>query len=158
MTDAAAAAAAASADADNIPPGYELLRNQKGFSAHAGAMYVRKPRDGHTLAFGFRAKAQHLNQGGVVHGGMMVTFLDHALGVLAHGAAGRKPSSTITLDCSFLAPGRLGDWIECTAEIGRVTSSLVFIEGKLTANGRIIMQAKGIWKILDRWLGEPLKS
>lgn len=153
MTEAALAKDSLPQD-DDVPPGYELLRNQRGFSAHAGAMYVRKPKDGHSLAFGFRARQHHLNQGGVVHGGMMVTFLDHSLGVLAHGAAGRKPCSTITLDCSFVAPGKLGDWIECTAEIGRVTSSLVFMEGKLTANGRTIMQAKGIWKILDRWLGE----
>ena len=47
MTDAGVAAS-------EIPPGYEILRNQRGFSAHVGAMYVRKPLNGHTLAFGFR--------------------------------------------------------------------------------------------------------
>ena len=150
MTDAGVAAS-------EIPPGYEILRNQRGFSAHVGAMYVRKPLNGHTLAFGFRVEPHHLNQGGVVHGGMLVTFIDHALGAYVHTAAGRKPCSTISLDCNFVAPGREGDWIECTGEIGRVTSSLVFMEGKLTANGRVLMQAKGIWKVLDRWLGEPPK-
>jgi len=139
---------------DDIPPGYEVLRNQRGFSQHVGAMYVRKPKDGHSLAFGFRVAPHHLNQGGVVHGGMLVTFIDHALGAVVHTAAGRKPCSTISLDCSFVSPGRLGDWIECTAEVGRVTSSLVFMEGKLTASSRTVMQAKGIWKVLDRWLGE----
>ncbi len=146
-------AAVTTAD-DNIPPGYEILRNPTGFSAHAGARYVRKPKDGHSLAFGFRVAEHHLNQGGVVHGGMLVTFIDHALGAYVHTAAGRKPCSTISLDCSFVSPGKLGDWIECTGEIGRVTSSLVFMEGKLAVNGRIILQAKGIWKILDKWLGE----
>jgi len=143
---------------DNIPPGYEILRNQKGFSAHAGNMYVRKPKDGHTLAFGFRVAPHHLNQGGVVHGGMLVTFIDHAMGAYVHTAAGRKPCSTISLDCNFVSPGKVGDWIECTGEIGRVTSSLVFMEGKLTANGRVVLQAKGIWKILDKWLGEKRQA
>jgi acyl-coenzyme A thioesterase PaaI-like protein len=142
------------ADAGDIPPGYELLRNQRGFAEHVGAMYLRKPTDGHTLAFGFRVASHHLNQGGVAHGGMLVTFIDHALGALVHTAAGRKPCSTISLDCNFVSPGKLGDWIECTAEIGRVTSSLVFVEGKLMAGSRTVLQAKGIWKVLDRWLGE----
>jgi len=149
MTDAAAPL-----HPDDLPPGYELLRNQKGFSAHAGPMYLRKPRNGHTLAFAFRVAPHHLNQGGVVHGGMLVTFIDHALGAFVHFAAGNKPCSTISLDCNFVSPGRVGDWVECTAEVGRVTSSLVFMEGKLCVGSRVVLQAKGIWKILDRWLGE----
>ncbi|MDF3075568.1 MAG: hypothetical protein K0S54_3235 [Alphaproteobacteria bacterium] len=60
--------------AAEIPPGYEILRNDMGFSEHIGPFYVRKPKDGYTLAFGFRALAHHANRGGVVHGGMLVSF------------------------------------------------------------------------------------
>lgn len=137
-----------------IPPGYEILRNDMGFSQHVGPFYVRKPKDGFTLAFGFRAQAHHANRGGVVHGGMLVSFMDHALGAICFAAAGRRPCSTISLDCNFVSPARPGDWVECTGEIGRVTSSVVFVDGRLRVNERVVMQAKGIWKVLDKWLGE----
>jgi len=137
-----------------IPPGYEILRNDMGFSQHIGPFYVRKPKDGHTLAFGFRAQTHHANRGGVVHGGMLVSFMDHGLGAICFAAAGRRPCSTISLDCNFVSPGRPGDWIECTGEIGRATKSLVFIDGRLRVGERVVMQGKGIWKVLDKWLGE----
>lgn len=140
--------------AADIPPGYEILRKQTGFSELVGPFYVRKPRDGHTFSFAFRVLPQHLNQGGVVHGGMLVSFVDNALGAMVFKATGNKPCSTISLDCNFVAPGRLGDWIECAGEVGRVTSTLVFLDGRVMAGERVLMQAKGIWKILDKWLGE----
>lgn len=138
----------------DIPPGYEVFRNQTGFSQHVGPFYVRKPLNGHTLAFGFRVLPQHINQGGVVHGGMLVTFIDHALGAMVFTGAGRRPCSTISLDCNFVSPGRLGDWIECTGEVVRATSSVMFMEGRLRVGDRTLLQAKGIWKVLDKWLGE----
>jgi uncharacterized protein (TIGR00369 family) len=144
-------------DTPELPPGYEILRNDMGFSEHIGPFYVRKPLNGHTLAFGFRVAPKHVNRGGVVHGGMLVSFIDHALGAMVFTAAGRKPCSTISLDCNFVSPARPGDWVECTGEIGRVTLSIVFIDGKLRVGDRVVMQAKGIWKVLDKWLGEKTK-
>ncbi|MGE0153242.1 MAG: PaaI family thioesterase [Reyranellaceae bacterium] len=134
----------------DLPPGYELLRNEMGFSAHVGPFYVRKPRDGHRLAFAFRALPHHANRGGVVHGGMLVSFADHVLGAMCFKAAGNKPCSTITLDCSFVSPGRPGDWIECTGDIARMTRSVIFIDGRLFVGERVVLQAKGIWKLLDK--------
>lgn len=134
----------------DLPPGYEILRDETGFSAHIGPFYVRKPRDGHTLAFAFRALPHHANRGGVVHGGMLVSLMDHALGSLCFMAAGRKACSTITLDCNFVSAGRPGDWIECTGAIARTTRSVIFVEGRLHVGERVVMQAKGIWKLLDK--------
>ena len=133
-----------------LPPGYELIRGANGFMALTGPVYVRKPRDGQTLAWGFRAEPQHLNPAGIVHGGMLVTFADQMLGALAFYAAGRKASSTIDLACSFVAPGRLGDWIECTGEVVRSTASVVFLHGRVFVGQRTLVDVKGIWKVLVR--------
>lgn len=147
------AGAAVGADAaDDIPPHYELLRDDSGFGQLIGPLYLRKPRDGRTLAWGFRAAGKHLNRGGVVHGGMLLTFADQCFGALAYMAAGKKPSSTIDLSASFVAPGRPGDWIECAGTVSRTTRELVFVSGRITADGRTLADLKGIWKLLDRWL------
>ena len=142
-------------DATDIPPGYEILRNDMGFSEHIGPFYVRKPLNGHTLAFGFRVGPQHINRGGVVHGGMLVSFADQCLGAVVFFAAGRTPCSTIDLASSFAAPGRLGDWIECTGAATRVTRDLVFMTGRVYVGERTLVDVKGIWKILPKWQGAP---
>jgi uncharacterized protein (TIGR00369 family) len=136
-----------------LPPGYEPMWREEGFVALTGPLYVRKPKNGHTLAWAFRAGPQHLNPGGVVHGGMLVTFADHALGAMVFFAAGKKPCSTIDLACSFVAPGRPGDWIECTSEVVRSTASLIFMHGRVFVGARTLLDVKGIWKIQERWLG-----
>ncbi len=87
--------------AAEIPPHFELLRDESGFGRLVGPLYIRKPGEGRTFAWGFRAADKHLNPGGVVHGGMLVTFADQCFGALAWFAAGRKPCTTIDLSASF---------------------------------------------------------
>jgi uncharacterized protein (TIGR00369 family) len=140
-----------------IPPHFELLRDDSGFGRLIGPLYVRKPRDGRTYAWGFRAADKHLNPGGVVHGGMLVSFADQCLGALVYFAAGKKPCSTIDLATSFVAPGRPGDWVECTGSVTRTTRDLVFVTGRVHVGAHTLVDLKGIWKILDRWLGAEKK-
>jgi uncharacterized protein (TIGR00369 family) len=142
----------------DIPPHFELLRDDSGFGRLIGPLYVRKPLDGRSFAWGFRAADKHLNPGGVVHGGMLVTFADQCFGALAYFASGRKPCSTIDLSASFVAPGRPGDWIECTGAVSRTTRELVFVTGRIATSERTLVDLKGIWKRLDRWLGSETRT
>ncbi|MEO1189218.1 MAG: PaaI family thioesterase, partial [Pseudomonadota bacterium] len=49
----------------------------------AGPFYMRQDEDGGMVA-AFRAERKHMNAGGVVHGGALMTFADFALFALAH--------------------------------------------------------------------------
>src|SRR3712207_8296997 len=48
--------------------------------------------------YGFVAEARHINLGGVVHGGMLMSFADDVLGMTVWEAAGRKPCTTVQLN------------------------------------------------------------
>jgi len=132
----------------DIPEHFELLRGNVGFGALIGPLYLRKPREGRIFAWGFRAGEKHLNPAGIVHGGMLVSFADTCLGALAFFAGNRLPSSTVDLATSFVAPGRSGDWIECTGAVTRTTRDLVFLTGRVYVADRTLVDLKGIWKIL----------
>ena len=84
----------------------------------------------------FLAEERHTNPAGIVHGGMLTTLLDHALSVIAWEANERKPCITVALDVQFLAPARPGDFVVAAGRIVRQTSSLVFMQGSLTVDGR----------------------
>ena len=66
------------------------------------------------------------------------------------GYHGKKPCSTISLNCNFVSPGLQDDIVECDAKVTRTTKSLVFIEGNLISQDKIILSASGIWKILNQ--------
>jgi uncharacterized protein (TIGR00369 family) len=105
-------------------------------------------REGDRLAFGFHGH-EHLNNGrGVIHGGMLATYIDHALGRTVREAAGGVAVATIQLDLHYLAPGLPGRFIEARGEVTRLTRSVVFIRGALTQGGKPILTASGVWKIL----------
>ncbi len=60
---------------------------------------------------------KHLNKRGVVHGGMLMSFMDHLLGRTIHHAIGGATTATIQLDNQFLSGVREGVWMQ-----GRATS------------------------------------
>ena len=150
----------ATATSMDVPPHFELLRDDMGFGDLIGPMYIRKQREGRTFAWGFRVADKHMNRGGVVHGGMLVAFADQCLGALVYYAGGRKPCSTIDLATSFVAPGKLGDWIEGTGEVVRATRDVVFMHGRVYCGERTLLDVKGIWKLLDpaRWADRAVKD
>ncbi len=132
---------------DHAPPeGFQPF-DTTGFSTHIGPLFGRRAADG--WVFGLRLAPQHMNNGGVAHGGALTAFADNCLGETVYRAA-KAPCTTITLTVSFVAPGRVGDWVECAGTITRATASLVFISGRVWCEDRSLLDAQGIWKILRR--------
>jgi len=100
--------------------------------------------------YGFLPEARHLNIGGVVHGGMLMSFMDDVLGMTVWEAANRQPVTTVQLNHHFIAPGKLGELVIGRGEVLRATRTVVFIRGTLTSGGRVLVHADGVWKILGR--------
>lgn len=126
--------------------GWEQCDPLNNFMAQLGPT-MRRQRDGQ-FEFAFEADDLHRNSNGVVHGGMLMTFADYALGYTARMDNGDKPAATISLKVDFLAAGQIGERIICRTEILRKTRSLYFMRGDLMAGTRIVATASGIWKVL----------
>jgi acyl-coenzyme A thioesterase PaaI-like protein len=54
---------------------------------------------------------------------------------------------TISLQIDYLAPAPLGAWVEGEAEPLRITRSLVFAQGLVTADGVPCARVSGVFKI-----------
>lgn len=101
--------------------------------------------------FGFQTRAEHANGRGVVHGGVLATFIDHALGLTVREAIGGGMNlATIQLDLHYLAAAMPGQFLVASGEVTRRTRSVVFIRGMLRHGETTVVAATGIWKILAR--------
>jgi acyl-coenzyme A thioesterase PaaI-like protein len=120
-----------------------------GFNAHFGTM-LRHPdkKVGDERQFAIQPEAKHLNGGGALHGGFLMTVADFVLGAVAHEGGEDTWSATVTLNTDFLAGGDLSGPVYGAARITRKTRSLIFVAGELTQQGRVLMTATGIWKVL----------
>jgi acyl-coenzyme A thioesterase PaaI-like protein len=128
--------------------GWTEFRRDHGFTGLIGPLWFK--REGDDIVFGLRAEPKHCNLRGVVHGGMMMTLLDHVMGAHVWRVGGKAASATATLNTDFTAAARSGDWIEARSHITRQGTGLVFVTGGLSVDGKSIARASGIWKILGQ--------
>ncbi len=129
----------------SLPAGWKIMPAED-YPALIGPFLAR--RDGDGWRYAFVAEQRHLNKGGVVHGGMLVSFADDALGATVFEAVGRQPVTTVQLNTQFIAPVRLGELAEMRAEVLRRTRTVVFVRGVVEVGGRAVVHADGVWKIL----------
>jgi acyl-coenzyme A thioesterase PaaI-like protein len=123
-----------------------IAEPEGGFLGLVGPLWRRG--SGTALQFGFVAEPKHANLIGVVQGGMMMTFADRGLGLMAWDAAGGAVV-TVTFDMAFVDAGRIGSFIELDGEVVRRSASLVFMRGTLRTGARVLGTCQGTWKILS---------
>lgn len=131
-----------------LPQGFAPLKAGGPYIAHNGPLYVRD--EGGVLAFGFRVEERHVNPMNNLHGGMMATFCDMLLPLSVHRKCPEVATRflpTISLQIDYLAPAPLGAWVEGEAQPLRVTRSLVFAQGLVTADGTPCARVSGVFKI-----------
>ena len=139
-------AAAANKPFDPAVDGWKTMKGP-GFSSLVGPIWAK--RDGDSWRYAFLAEDKHENRQGAVHGGMLMTFADHAIGFVAWEAAGRRKCVTMQLENKFLAAVKNGDFVECDTEIVHSAKTVIFLRGVLKVKGRPVMAANGIWKVIE---------
>ena len=89
----------------------------------------------------------HLNMGGVAHGGIHATLLDSAMGgTLGSTLAKEEWCATAQIDISYLNSVGVGERLIASGGVARRGRTLAHMEGKLvTSEGTIVATAKGTW-------------
>jgi uncharacterized protein (TIGR00369 family) len=110
-------------------------------------------RDG-VCAVECQVSDDHLNAGGVAHGGLHSTMLDSALGgALVSIIKKEEWCATAQLDISFLNAAKVGDNLIAEGKVLRRGRNLAHCEGILSnQDGKVIATAKGTWAI---WSTKP---
>lgn len=115
------------------------------FEAQSGPFFF-KEEDGGKVRCAFRAETRHMNGGGFMHGGCMMTFADFALFALAWRDLDGSHAVTVSLNSEFISSGAVGDLVEATGEVVKAGGSLIFLRGMLTTAGRPLMSFSGVIK------------
>jgi acyl-coenzyme A thioesterase PaaI-like protein len=119
------------------------------FETLCGPLCFRTEAEGRVRA-AFQPETKHLNGGGVVHGGALMTFADFSLFALAHAVLGGQHAVTVTMNCELAGAGTLDGPIYAEGHVARDTRSLVFVQGRLEQNNATIMTFSGVLKKLRR--------
>ena len=114
------------------------------FEDHAGPFYFRDTAEGPVCAF--RAERKHLNGGGFLHGGCVMTFADFSIFVIARDDIQNGNTVTATFNGEFVGTAHEGDLVECRGEVVKAGRSMVFCRGLITCQGEPVMPFSAVIK------------
>ena len=98
--------------------------------------------------FALPTEDKHHNRRGLVQGGVLMTFADRTCGMTARAVTGKQTMATIQLDVHFVESGKIGEILISRPRVVRSTRSLIFMSTEVSVDGRCIVMASGVFKIL----------
>jgi uncharacterized protein (TIGR00369 family) len=130
----------------DIPEGFRPLFRTSPVLELIGPLFCRG--EGSDLIIGLRVDAKHCNARGMVHGGILATLADVALGYTM-AFSSTPPTSLVTANLSldFAGTARIGDWLETHVDIQRQGRRLSFANGYITANDERIVRASAVFLV-----------
>lgn len=119
----------------DIPPqlaGWTKWGGEEPFEDHAGPFYMQiNPDSGQHLS-AFICEKRHLNGGNFLHGGLIMSFADYALFVIAHDTLRDEHAVTVSCQTDFLkGAAPIDQVVYAKGEVTRDTRSLVFVRGEV---------------------------
>lgn len=133
---------------DLVREGYQTWGAVDAFEDMIGPFFYKKMDNGEYIS-AFVSEDRHLNGGGKLHGGLLMSFADFAMFVIARdhleGAA-----VTVGFNSEFVSAGEAGERIEASGEVTKATGSMLFVRGKIFCGDSTILTFSGILKKIRR--------
>ena len=128
----------------------DLRRRIAASPFHAGFGISVEHASAGDVRLGWEARPDHRNLQGLVHGGILATLVDIAMGLAVRSVVGpTRRHVTIDLDVHYLRPARPGR-LEAIGTVVRVGTQVGFAEGSVTdATGRLLVRASGTYSVTE---------
>lgn len=151
----------------SIPAGFQKLEVVSPFIETNGPLYGKLVPGG--AVFGMQVAKQHCNRGNKLHGGMVCTIADIAIGHNIAAALGADleaqpetsnpeavsgppgvPMTTVSMSTDYTGSANLGDWVEVHVDVHRVGGSLAFANAYLSCADQRIARVSAVFKLLRK--------
>lgn len=84
---------------------------------------------------------EHTNPMGIVHGGLLMSIADAAMGNAIRSLGGR--GVTIDMSTAFMSSATINNEIVSTGQVLKSGNNLYFAEAKVTSNSKLLVHCKG---------------
>lgn len=109
---------------------------------------VRRERDG-MIEFGLQTDERHQNLSGIVHGGVIMTLMDRAIGTNARAASEWRRMATASMTVNFLRQAKIGSFLHITCRLMKNGRKAAFGEATLRSDDQIVATATGVFMTVD---------
>ncbi len=117
------------------------------FNNLVGPLFVM-PEGADGILYGFRVEMRHCNPQEVAHGGLLASFADIVLtGGTNYVAKLGRFVVTVSLATDFIAPAKLGAWVQTRPEVLKVGRGTAFSQCVVTADGKPVLRCSGTFHL-----------
>lgn len=135
-----------------------MTNQPEGFLPHFRKSPVTEPweplfsrRLADAVQIGFVLAAPHCNSRGLLHGGVIASLADNAMGLSCGAVLGATEGLvTIGLAVDYLGAAKIGQWVQIEPRVIRAVKSLAFADAIVTTDGTPIARANATFRVLER--------
>jgi len=135
--------------ASDIPEGFERHFRQSPLTDPWEPIYSRRTAE--AVIIGLKLAKPHTNSRGLIHGGLIATLADNAMG-LSCGVklGGGSRLVTVGLAVDFVGSAQIGQWLAVESEVIKAGGTLCFAQCRITADGVVIARANGTFRVVQK--------
>ncbi|MFN3609210.1 MAG: PaaI family thioesterase [Hyphomonas sp.] len=136
-----------------IPDGYTPHFRKSRFTDPWEPLYSKT--EARQVSIGLVLSEAHCNSRGLVHGGLIASLADNAMGLSCVAALNdeeRTPPSglvTITLSTDYLGAAKIGQWLATDTHFVKTGGSICFADCLVRADGVPVARASATFKVLS---------
>jgi uncharacterized protein (TIGR00369 family) len=135
--------------ATDIPEGFERHFRQSPLTDPWEPLYSKRTEN--AVIIGLRLAKPHTNGRGLIHGGLIATLADNAMGYsCAQRMGGISSLVTIGLAVDFVDTAQVGQWLAVETDVIKTGSTICFAQCLVKADDVIIARANGTFRVVKR--------
>ena len=133
----------------DIPEGFEPHFRKSPLTDPWEPLYSK--RTDKAVIIGLRLAKPHTNGRGLIHGGLIATLADNAMGYSCAQAMGWTMSLvTISLAVDFIGTAQVGQWCAVETEVIKTGSTICFAQSLVKADDAVIARANGTFRVVPK--------
>jgi len=133
----------------DIPEGFEPHFRKSPFTDPWEPLYSMKTDK--AVIMGLRLAKPHTNARGLIHGGLIASLADNAMGYSCAQATDWQTSFvTISLAVDFTGSAGIGQWLAVETEVIRTGSTICFAQCLVKAADAVIARASATFRVVKK--------
>jgi uncharacterized protein (TIGR00369 family) len=136
-----------------IPDGYEPHFRKSPFTDPWEPLYSQ--RTDRAVILGLRLAKPHTNSRGLIHGGLIASLADNAMGyscgqAMSGAMGGQASLVTISLAVDFIGTAQIGQWLAVESEVIRTGHTICFAQSLIKADETVIARANATFRVVPK--------
>ena len=132
-----------------IPEGFEPHFRKSPFTDPWEPLYSK--RTDKAVFMGLRLAKAHTNARELIHGGLIASLADNAMGYSCAQATDWTTSFvTVSLSVDYVGSAGIGQWLAVECEVIRTGSTLCFAQSLIRADDTVIARANATFRVVPK--------